>query len=213
MSKVLIVSRTRMRNNNVCVGGIDVNTGAALRLLNQNGFHEEANTCPYRIRDVWELDYACAIPGRPYPHSEDTIVNSRTKIGVLKHEISMLDFLHRHNNIRIYQGSLLNVFEHKLNVTENGTLFINHDNVPMNSTCFWICDRDINRRDYNGKVRFNYDNNTRRWGYNISWVGEKLNPADTIPAQTLVRLSLANWWAPDDSDIEERCYLQISGTY
>lgn len=205
MSKVLIVSRTRMRNNNVCVGGIDVNTGAALRLLNPNGSHEEASTCPYRIRDVWELDYKHAIPGRPDPHSEDTIVNSRTKTGVLKHDISMLDFLHP-RNIRIYQGSLLNV-------TENGTLFINHDNVPRNSTCFWICDRDINRCDYNGKVRFNYDNNTRRWGYNISWVGENLDPANTIPAQTLVRLSLANWWAPDDSDIEKRCYLQISGIY
>jgi hypothetical protein len=29
----------------------------------------------------------------------------------------------------------------------------------------------------------------------------------------LVRVSLAGWWKPDDSDIEPRCYLQLSGWF
>ena len=211
MSRVLIVSRTRMRNNNVCVGGIDISTGAPLRLLNASGFHEDADSCPYKIREVWELNYSHAFPGRPNPHSEDTIVRSRSIVGVLDPNISMLNFL-RYHNIHIYQGSILDVFEGKLQVTSNGTLYIGHNNVPSTSTCFWICDRNINRKDFNGKIRFNYDNNTRKWGYTVSWVGENLDP-DSIQAGTLVRLSLANWWAPEDSEDDERCYLQISGVF
>ena len=34
-----------------------------------------------------------------------------------------------------------------------------------------------------------------------------------IPAGTLIRISLARWWKPDDVDIEHRCYLQLSGWY
>lgn len=211
MSKVLIVSRTRMRNNNVCVGGIDMVSGAPLRLLNANGFHEGAESCPYQIRDIWEITYFRALPRRPDPHSEDVIVNFRSKVDVLDSGISMLTFL-RNLGVNVYEGSLLEVFEGKLNVTGNGTLYIGQDNVPQNSTCFWISDRPINRRDFNEKIRFNYDNNTRRWGYTISWVGENLDP-EPIPAGTLVRLSLANWWAPEDSEDEERCYLQISGVF
>lgn len=211
MSRVLIVSRTRMRNNNVCVGGIDMVSGAPLRLLNANGFHEDADSCPYQIKDVWDIDYYHAIPGRPNPHSEDTIVKSRIRVGNLDSRVSMLTFLKNHG-VNVYEGSLLEVFEGKLCVTGNGALYIGHDNVPHNSTCFWICDRPINRRDYNGRIRFNYDNNTRPWGYTISWVGESLNP-ESIPAGTLVRLSLANWWAPEDSEDDERCYLQISGIF
>ena len=211
MSRVLIVSRTRMRNNNVCVGAIEMSSGSPLRLLNTNGFHEESDACPYQIRDIWDISYSHPFPGRPNPHSEDSIVHYRNKIGVLSPNISMLSFLHD-NNVHVYQGSLLNTFEGKLQTTANGTLFIGRNSVPHNSTCFWICDKRIIRRDFNGKIRYNYDNNTRRWGYTLSWVGENLNP-DSIPANTLVRLSLANWWSPDDSTDDERCYLQISGFF
>ena len=37
MSKVLIVSRTRMRENRVCVGGIDLDNNRPIRLLDPNG--------------------------------------------------------------------------------------------------------------------------------------------------------------------------------
>jgi len=34
-----------------------------------------------------------------------------------------------------------------------------------------------------------------------------------IPAGTLMKISLARWWKPEDSDMSERCYLQLSGWY
>lgn len=36
---------------------------------------------------------------------------------------------------------------------------------------------------------------------------------EVIPKGRLIRLSLAKWWKPEDSDIEARCYLQLSGWY
>jgi hypothetical protein len=51
---------------------------------------------------------------------------------------------------------------------------------------------------------------SNRYGYTISYVGS-VDPLDTIEPGSLIRLSLAHWWKPEDSDDEERCYLQLSG--
>jgi hypothetical protein len=47
----------------------------------------------------------------------------------------------------------------------------------------------------------------------MPYVGLEDATAQEIPQGTLLRLSLANWWAPEDSDYEERCYLQLSGGF
>ena len=40
------------------------------------------------------------------------------------------------------------------------------------------------------------------------------DPIERIPKGALVRVSLARWWRPDDApDMEERCYLQLSGWF
>jgi hypothetical protein len=38
-------------------------------------------------------------------------------------------------------------------------------------------------------------------------------PVEYIPPDTLVRLSLARWWRPEGSEVEARCYMQLSGWY
>lgn len=212
MSAVLIVSKTRMANNKVCIGGIDINKKTSVRLLNQNGYHESTDECPYDIWDVWDLDY---IPShqRPAPHIEDVNVFMRVKKGVLKKDLQKpVTFaqLLRSTKTPVFQGSVLNSFDGKLKMTQYDTLFINEQDVPNYSTCFWIPDKIVYRSEFHGKQRYNYDNGTRSWGYNISYVG-LLNPIDVIPVGSLIRLSLAHWWSPDDSDDEERCYLQLSG--
>jgi len=211
MPKILIVSKTKMANNRICVGGIDIDNRTPVRLLDINGYHEFADTCPFNIREIWDIEYSNHTH-RPLPHSEDIRVASKNKSGVMKSEISMLDLLNR-IQFRIYQSSILNTFEGKLKCTDSGTFYISEDNVPNNSTCFWICDKEIRRNDYNGKVRYRYNDGTRQWGYNITYVGLEENPAQIISQGTLVRLSLAHWWAPEDSDTEKRCYLQLSGWY
>ena len=52
-------------------------------------------------------------------------------------------------------------------------------------------------------------NGAGRW-INIPFVGFQ-SPIGLIPANTLVRVSLARWWANNND--EERCYLQLSGWY
>ncbi|MDR1895207.1 MAG: hypothetical protein LBR10_00260 [Prevotellaceae bacterium] len=210
MSKILIVSKTRLSNDLVCVGGIDMEKSLSVRLLDRNGYHETTSDCPYNIREVWEVEYISS--PRPLPHSEDINVRSRKKTDILKQDISILDIL-RKCNFNVYTGSIRNVFEGKLKCTGSGSFYISEESVPQNSTCFWICDKNIARQDYRSKIKYNYNDGSRSWGYKISYVGLDENPAQIIQQGTLVRLSLAHWWSPDDSEDEERCYLQLSGWY
>jgi hypothetical protein len=198
-----------MANDKVCVGGIDLDKSISVRLLDRNGYHESKDDCSYHIRDIWDIEY---IPApRQLPHSEDIKVICKTKSATLKQECSILDILKK-VNFKIYFGSIRNTFEGKLYSTKSGSLYISGD-IPENSTCFWICDKQVYRRDFNEKVRYNYTDGTRQGGYYISYVGLDTNPAWAIPAGTLIRLSLAHWWSPQDSEDEERCYLQLSGWY
>lgn len=205
---VLIVSKTKMQHG-ICIGGVTEN-GDFVRLLDNNGYHPNNDT-DYEIKQVWEITTKRPNNPRPLPHSEDVCVISREFKDTLKPEISVLDFLNQ-RKVHIYRGSIIDLFESKLKFTSYGTCFINNENLPKNSVCFWIADRDITRNDYNGKIRYNYNDGSRRWGYNISYVGLP-NPINMIPKGTLIRMSLAHWWSPSDSDDEERCYLQLSGWY
>lgn len=199
-----------MANDKVCVGGIDLNKSVSVRLLDKSGYHESKDNCCYNIRDIWDIEYIHT--PRPLPHSEDINVISKTKSDVLKQEFSILDILKKFN-FQLYLRGIKETFEGKLKYTNSGTFYISKDNIPQNSTCFWINDKLIIRKDYQGKIKYNYTDGTRQWGYNISYVGLEENPAQIIPAGTLIRLSLAHWWTPQDSEDEKRCYLQLSGWY
>lgn len=205
---VLIVSKTKMQHG-VCVGGVTAN-GNFVRLLDEHGHHPDDST-NYEIRQVWDITYRKPNNPRSLPHSEDVCVISKRLKVTLNEGIAMITFLDK-RKVNIYQGSISNLFEGKLQYTQNGAGFINRDNIPKNSVCFWIADKDITRSDYNDKIRYNYDDGSRRWGYNISYVGFSA-PVENIPQGTLIRMSLAHWWCPDDSDVEDRCYLQLSGWY
>ncbi len=205
---VLVVAKTRMQHG-VCVGGVTAN-GKFVRLLDENGYHPDDST-KYEVRQVWEIIFQRPNNPRSLPHSEDVCVISKKLKGTLNDDIRIIDFLNR-RNVSVYKDSISNLFESKLQFTQNGAGFINRDNIPQNSVCFWMADKDIVKSDYNGKIRYNYDDGSRRWGYNISYVGLS-TPVDVIPQGTLIRMSLAHWWSPDDSDVEERCYLQLSGWY
>ena len=61
------------------------------------------------------------------------------------------------------------------------------------------------------KVKYDYRDNEGRW-YHITYVGLE-NVPEVIRAGSMVRLSLAHWWHPDDTDTKNRCYLQLSGVF
>ena len=213
MAQVIIVSRTRMADGFVCVGGVDVDNRRSVRLLDARGHHETAETCPYTIWDIWDIDY---YPNqrRPNPHTEDVNVTRRMKIDRVdapNMSVNRFAEVMLNSNIPIFRGSLFSVFDSKLRHTDNDKLYISKEDVPTYSTCFWINDkRLLGYKNDRGRWQYRYTDMSNQYGYTISYVGSA-EPLDTIESGSLVRLSLAHWWKPEDSDDEERCYLQLSG--
>ena len=212
MARVIIVSRTRMANGYVCVGGVDVDYHRSVRLLTANGGHETAADCPYEIWDIWDIDYYLS-QRRPNPHTEDANVTRREKVDkVDAPNLSINRFAGWLERARIplFRGSLFSVFDGKLKLTDMDKLYISKEDVPAYSTCFWINDKRLLGYESRGRWQYRYNNMSNRYGYTISYVGAD-EPLDTIEEGSLIRLSLAHWWKPEDSDDEERCYLQLSG--
>lgn len=202
-----------MADGFVCVGGVDVDNRRSVRLLDARGHHETADTCPYTIWDIWDIDY---YPNqrRPNPHTEDVNVTRRMKIDRVdapNMSVNRFAELMLNSNIPIFHGLLFSVFNGKLRRTDNDKLYISKDDVPTYSTCFWINDkRLLGYKNDRGRWQYRYTDMSNRFGYTISYVGSA-EPIDTIEPGSLVRLSLAHWWKPENSDDEERCYLQLSG--
>ena len=202
MRKVLVVSRTKMRNG-VCVGGIDLTSGLFVRLHTEHGANLSCDA-PYNIGEIWDLELESLWNPRKAPHVEDVMVKSANRLEVVPSE--RLTCYIKGLGIPIYCGPLESIFEGKVSFTSRGKGYINESNVPCNSVCFWIPDADLLPNESSGKINFVYKDKQ------IPYVGfQKVN---IIPAGTLVRMSLANWWKPDDdTDVEPRCYVQLSGWY
>jgi hypothetical protein len=202
-----------MNNNNVCIGGIDLEQRLSVRLLTAQGYHEPLDKCPYNIRDVWDIEYN-RTNKRPLPHSEDVCVVSRNKVSVLRKDITMLSYL---DIIRypIYNGSIFATYDGKLKSSREGSLFISADNVPTYSTCFYISDVNMQQHTNPADNRIYYYFSVSLdpfADYRIPYVGTEISISKIIPKGTLIRLSLANWWQNEFMS-EKRCYLQLSGAY
>jgi hypothetical protein len=87
-----------------------------------------------------------------------------------------------------------------------GYFSANINNYPSHSVGFWISDVDL--RYSNGSYIYENNGISRQ----IVYKGNQ-TALQVIPKGRLIRLSLAKWWKPEDSDIEARCYLQLSGWY
>lgn len=200
---VIIVSKTHM-STAACVGGVLVN-GQFVRLLDANGHNQDSDT-DLNIGDVYTINYNERTNKRQ-PHIEDILVTNFEFKFSFSSISDMEKYLIEKLNVPIWEGSTEVLFDGNLNWTNNGSGYISESGViPSNSVGFWRPDQNLSRRDYKNKVRYSYP---IRWR-NITYVGYQ-DPIDPIPAGTLVRVSLARWWSPDEN--EERCYLQISGWY
>lgn len=207
--KVLIVSKTHM-NTGVCVGGITFD-GRFVRLLDNNG-HNQSDDCPFKINEAYDITFIEKQNPTP-PHIEDILVQSSKYVGRLKDDISMIDFITK-RNVNIWRGNIDNLFDKALKFTTNGSGYINSSKIPQNSVSFWIADKDLIKSiDSKGKVRYKYQTDDP-WSSEIQIKYVGLQPTeDIIPKGTLLRVSLARWWSPNDVEVENRCYLQLSGWY
>lgn len=203
--KVVIVSKTRMGGPTVCVGGINVDTHEPVRLMGSDGKRYPSVDTQFEIGQLWDLDYQ-KVANTKQPHVEDVAVQKRTLLGVQPDFRSyLLDTL----KVPIWRGSPSNLFETYLRFTGNGRGYISSQvGLPTNSTGFWISDRDlIEMQSDTGRIFYEYSDVRQ-----ITYVG-LIATLPIIPAGTLLRVSLARWWKPEDVEIEERCYLQLSGWY
>lgn len=200
MATVLIVSKTKMANS-ICVGGINEQSGELIRLHNERGGNLTADA-PYEIGERWEMSVETAWNVREVPHIEDKQTTPIRKIGNVGIP-GIIDYLKNHNlGNRLYTGSLNGTFDGCL----QSKIYVTRNRIPGFSTQFWISDETLNHVVSFGKDYYIYQE------LKIKYVG-LLPSIERIPAGTIVRLSLANWFDGRGTWSEERCYLQISGWY
>jgi hypothetical protein len=203
--KVLVVARTRISRDVVCVGGIDVETRRSLRLLGSDG-HNLPEAKPIRPGEIWELAYTPALRVEP-PHVEDVILSHGHKvddIADMKSEIVQL--------MEPWQGRLETIFDGRLDTTDGGSAFIRRTPpLPSRSTGFWVAPDDVPKSkfdDYGVKYWFPDGQAIRK----VTYKGMD-DPIDVIPAGALIRFSLSRWAEFPPGVGEDRCYLQLSGWY
>jgi hypothetical protein len=200
--KTLIVSKTHMQNA-ACIGGVLIDTNRSVRLLQLNGHNHPSDT-DLKIGQIYEIEYQERVDKTP-PHIEDVLVKQRTLIGEQKNLKNYLI-----SRVKPWKGRIENLFDGFIRFTQKGHGFISViSGIPKVSTGYWLSDKPlILDESESPKIRYKYDYRS------ITYVGYE-TPIATIPVGSLIRVSLARWWKPSDSDddLEKRCYLQLSGWY
>lgn len=197
-AQVLVVSKTKM-DRRYCVGGVIINDNhnTFVRLLNSDGTNQKLST-PLTIGSLWNLSFRkkenCLAP-----HTEDIFVRSGK---VIEKSVEVSGYVKTSLEPKIHRGSIDDCFESRIKWTSGGSGFINNKSVPLYSVEFCIFSHDL---EFDGKY---YVFNNRR----VKYVGLE-TPINLISKGTLLRLSLARWWAPEGDYEEKRCYLQLSGWY
>jgi len=209
---VLILSKTHMSEGICCIGGMVIGSGRYVRLLTPAGSNQPENT-DLKIRQVWEVEFTERPDIRP-PHTEDVLVNSRKIKESLKDEITILEFI-KERKVQIWKGSPDILFDGKIQwKTRGGRGFIDNKAIPEHSVGFWISDKDLTKEENERGTFYGYpdiNGNGRRY---LKFIGFEPS-VNKIPAGTLLRVSLARWWKPENNkEIPEKvCFLNLSGWY
>ncbi len=210
--RAVIVAKTHM-NRMACVGALELGTNKGIRLLQSNCSNQPGDT-EFDVGQIWDLDYRPRPDVRP-PHVEDVLVYKKQQVGEEPHLRAFL--LER---VQPWRGAPKQTFEGLVRPTYEGSGYINEImGVPSMSTGFWIPDQPLtlttgseNRLYYEYHGTFNRKPAKTHEVRFLRYVGYA-PPANYVPGGTLVRLSLARWWRQEGSELEERCYLQMSGFY
>lgn len=200
--KVLIVAKTHMAGA-FCVGGLARDANQNIRLLQEDGLQQPVDT-PYEAGQVWELEFRPSNHLRA-PHLEDVLVSRHMHLGRVSNiKSTLLD------RVCIWRGTVENLFEGLIQLTETKSGYISAETgIPGQSVGFWLIDQPLTGAEHRQKVRYY----TADYSLKIPYVGVA-EPVEQLQVGTLLRVSLSRWWRPyDKPNIEERCYLQLSGWY
>jgi hypothetical protein len=205
MSRVLVVSRTRMNQGRVCVGGHNLDQDfRSLRLLTKAGMNIK-EAAGIDVGEVWELDYEDHPEPDP-PHVEDVLVSEGKRVETLSlDEVRTLIL----DNETPWTGGPDALFEGTVAGTSNGRVYVpGEGQQPSRSTGYWIPDDEIVKHIAYKKARFLYVGSGELNGF--TWAG-MADPPTRITPETLVRVSLARWHDP--ASAPAGYYVQISGVY
>ena len=193
-----------------CIGAI-TETGKSVRLVPFNADPHAGANREYEVGDIWEIT-AKPVPETSLipPHNENIVVHEKQRPHTTKDTKDLVSAIELLMPPKL--GDPRELYEGLLKTTENGSLYVPPgDDVPSYSTTFWrtdkplVLDRDLR------KLRYRYP--TENDSYTLTFVGFQ-RPLETIPAGTLLRVSLAHWWKPRNTpNVEERCYVQLSGWF
>ena len=202
--KVLIVAKTRM-GGGACIGAI-TEEGESVRLIPFNEDPHAGANREYEVGDVWEISAKPATSLIP-PHNENIVVYKKRHLLTTRELEGAIELL-----MPAKIGDPTVLYEGLLQSTGSGALYIaKQSGVPPYSTTFWRPDRPLIRDTEGKRVRYRYP--TENGGYTLTFVGFQ-EPLEVIPAGTLLRVSLAHWWHPEDTpEAEECCYAQLSGWF
>jgi len=200
MNQVVIVARTRMHNDHICLGGHDLGLHfKAIRLLDRFG-GAWTSDAPFKLGEVWNLRYR-EKPGRP-PHTEDVFVMEHFRLRTVP-DLKAMVLKH----VQTWTGPPEALFEGTVKSTSWGSAFIPpKGRLPRHSTGYWTPEEDLVRVVEGRKVRFvpSGDGRVKR----LPWVGAQ-EPPERIEAGALVRMSLTRLFKSEVAP--EGFYVQISG--
>ncbi len=204
LTKVLIVAKTR-QGTRACIGGITAE-GQSVRLVAADAAVNEHAGMDYAVGEVWELDLRPAETLVP-PHVENVVVWSRRRLGVAADPISSIE-----QRMPPVTGGIETLFSGLTLAGSTGALYIaERAGVPACSTLFWRPDQPLQRCDEGKRIRYRYP--AAGGDRTLVFVGFQ-EPVETLPAGTLLRVSLAHWWRPEEDEAGElRCYVQLSGWF
>jgi ATP-dependent DNA helicase RecQ len=201
--QVVIVARTR-QGSATCLDGITLD-GRTLRLT-EPSTPEDGEPLEFRIGDLWEVETEpSAEPAAPPGETRVLRGGRRLQDGIDPAAVA-------EQKAPPLEGGPEALFEGLAQVLPRGGLYIaERTGVPPFGAQFWRPDRPLRREGSGRRAHYVYpgDEGPRA----LSFVGFQDAVAE-IPAGSLLRVSLAPWWRPEDRpDREPRCHLQISGWF
>lgn len=202
MNRVVIVARTRMYHDHVCLGGYDLDSKfRPVRLLTKFGDHFTSDS-PFGIGQLWQVRYIAKVSARP-PHVEDVFAMEYRHVGEVE-DLKELVLQHVHP----WSGTHTELFDGLTRMSGSGSCYVPEQGpLPRRSTGYWVPDTDLKQQGAPGKRRMALpgENGT----VYFAWVGLQDPPA-AIEKGSLVRLSLSRLFKPDTA--AHGYYVQISGT-
>lgn len=202
--KVLIVAKTR-RGAGACVGAITEH-GQSVRLIAADAAGNDRGGLEYEVGEVWEVE-SSPDPHIIPPHVENIIVHQAHRE---RCSTKLRETVERF--MPPAAGGPDQLFDGLVRATSAGSLYISHTGrLPARSTMFWRPDQPLQLDPTGKRIRYRYPGGPE--DCSLTFVGFQ-EPLSVVPAGTLVRISLAHPWRPQDRPQDElRCFLQISGWF